>query len=73
MRTLLLIILLHILELTPPLNNTITSEPQGILYPMSTSPSLSGLSEGLQNAVFDKDVNKFIEDEKANNRMFTKA
>jgi len=29
--------------------------------------------KSLEGVVFDKDVNKFINDEKANNRIFTKA
>lgn len=34
---------------------------------------LSGLEQALSQTVFDKDLQKFIEDEKANNRMFTKT
>ena len=32
----------------------------------------SGLQDALSGAIFDKDMAKFMEDEKANNRMFTK-
>lgn len=39
----------------------------------TTSSSFSSLKEVITGVVFDKDVQKLIEDEKANNRLFTKA
>ena len=38
----------------------------------STFP-LNGLEEYINGVVFDKDTQKFIEDEKANHRIFTRA
>ena len=38
----------------------------------SNQPSNS-IFDSLQGVLFDKDVNKFLDDEKANNRIFTKA
>lgn len=37
------------------------------------SPLSDSILNSLEGVVFDKDVNKFISDEKANNRIFTKA